>query len=183
MKNSGEIQIASRYASALFDAAKAASALAPVEKDLRDFARAAQENEELSEFISSPLLNRAQQTKIITAMADSFKAHAVTKSFLTTLADQRRLRLVAEIAEQFTKMAEEERGEMSAELISAIAVSKEEEQLVTDRLAKIYGKKIKLHVRQDPKLLGGAIIKIGGMQLDASVAGKLERMNIALKAA
>lgn len=183
MKNAGEIQIASRYVSALFDVAKAASVLGPVEKDLRDLALAAKENTQFASFIDNPLLNRAQQSKIIEALADSMKVNAQTKAFLITLASQRRLGLLPEIAAQFAAKAEQDRGEMSAEVISAYPLSSEEVKEVAEHLGKAYGKKINLTVSHDKKLLGGIVVKIGGMQLDSSVAGKLDRLNQALKAA
>lgn len=183
MKNSGETQIAARYVSALFDVAKTASAVANVEKDLRDLAAAAAKDASFADFLTSPLLGAKQQAKVVAALADSFSAHAVTKSFLVALANAKRLPLIAEISRQFSKKAEAARGEMSAELITAQPVSKEELASVADKLGKVYGKKIKLTGSQDTSLLGGAVIKIGSVQLDASLAGKLQRIEQTLKAA
>jgi len=183
VKNSGEIQIASRYVSALFDVAKAASAVAPVEKDLTDLANAAKSDAGFAEFIASPLLGAKQQAKVVSALADSFKAHAVTKAFLITLASAKRLTLLVEIARQFAQVAENERGELSAELVTATPVGKDEIAAVADRLGKAYGKKVILTSTQDKNLLGGALVKIGSLRLDATLAGKLERMEQKLKAA
>lgn len=169
--------------SALFDVAKAASAVAPVEKDLTDLATAIAETETLAEFIASPLLNRSQQAKIIAALADSFKAHKITKEFLVALAGAKRLSLLPEAARQFAKMAEEARGELTAELVTAAPISDKEAAEVAEHLGKAYGKKVKLITSQDKSLLGGVVVKIGGVQLDSSIAGKLNRMNLALKAA
>jgi len=183
VKKSGQTQIASRYVSALFDVAKAASALAPVEKDLTDLAGAIAAEASLTSFIESPLLNGSQQAKIIAALADSFKAHVVTKQFLITLAEAKRLNILQEVATQFAKKAEEDRGELSAELITAAPISTAEADEVAAHLGKAYGKKIKLKSSVDKSLLGGVVVKIGGVQLDSSIAGKLDRMNLALKAA
>ncbi len=183
MKNAGETQIAARYVSALFDVAKAASGVASVEKDLNDLAAAANSDAGFADFLSSPLLGANQQAKVVAALADSFSAHAVTKSFLVALSQAKRLALLAEIARQFTKKAEEDRGELAAELVTARPVSKEELALVADHLGKAVGKKIKLTGSQDKSLLGGAIVKIGSLQLDSSLAGKLQRIEQTLKAA
>lgn len=183
MKKTDHIAIAARYVSALFDAAKDASALAPVEKDLRDLAIAVRDNKSLAEFMASPLLNRAQQAKIIEALAASLGVHAITQSFLVVLASQKRLETLPEIAVQFACKAQEARGEMSAQIVTAQPISKEEEAEVAAHLGKAYGKKVTLTTSQDKKLLGGAVVKIGGLQLDASLAGKLERLEQSLKAA
>ncbi|MDX2074183.1 MAG: ATP synthase F1 subunit delta [Alphaproteobacteria bacterium] len=183
MKNSGEIQIASRYVSALFDVASAASALVPVEKDMHDLARAAKSDKGFADFLASPLLGAKQQAQVVAALADSFAAHAVTKAFLVTLAQAKRLDLIAEISRQFAKKAEEARGELSAEMVTAKPAGKEEMALVAEHLGKATGKKINLTSAQDPKLLGGVMVKIGSVQLDASLAGKLQRLEHTLKAA
>ncbi len=183
MKHSGEMQIASRYTSALFDIASAASALDAVEKDIADLARAAVGNEGFADFIASPLLNRSQQQQVVAALADSFQTHPVTKAFLVALAGARRLTLLAEIARQIAEKAQEARGEVSAELVTALPVGDKETALVAERLGKAYGKKVTLRNVQDARVLGGAVIKIGGVEIDASLAGKLQRLEQTLKAA
>lgn len=183
MKQSGLGPIAERYVSALFDVAKQASAVGDVEKDLNDLARATKENEGFANLLVSPILTREQQAKLMAALADSFNTHKITKAFLGTLATQRRLLALAEIAAQFTKIAEASRGEMSAEIITATPIAKAEADQVAARLGKAYGKTVKLKTTQNTALLGGAIVKIGGMQLDASLAGKLNRLEQTLKAA
>lgn len=183
MKNAGEIRIAARYVSALFDVAKAASALGDVEKNLNDLMCAAKDSNIFAEFVSTPLLGAQQQADIVAVLAEKIAAHAVTKSFLLTLATQRRLALLVEITKQFNVLSEKERGELSAQLITATAVSQADMQVISERLGKIYGKKIKLTGTQDKHLIGGAIVKIGSLQLDSSLAGKLSRMEQRLKAA
>jgi F-type H+-transporting ATPase subunit delta len=183
VKKSGEIQVSARYVSALFDVAKSTSVLATVEKDLLILSSAVTESEELAALIASPLLNCEQQSKAIAVLADHLKTHALTKAFLVALADSKRLVLLPEIARQFTVKAEAERGEMTAELVTALPLSSAEIEEVTARLGRAYGKKINLRTREDKRILGGVVVKIGGVQLDSSVAGKLERLNLALKAA
>jgi F-type H+-transporting ATPase subunit delta len=72
---------------------------------------------------------------------------------------------------------------MSAEMIAASPLKPEEAARVSDRLSKSFGKKVNLEVRHDPALLGGVILKIGSQQLDASLAGKIARLKVALQAA
>ena len=177
------MQVATRYVSALFDVATAASALESVEKDLNDLALAATSQQGFADLISNPLLTRAQQEQIMAAIADSFKAHKITRDFVMTLASAKRLALLPEVARQLTAKAEQARGEVSAQLITATPIGKDEQAMVAERLGKAYGKTVKLTSIHDPKLLGGAVVKIGGMQLDASLAGKLQRLENTLKAA
>jgi F-type H+-transporting ATPase subunit b len=64
----------------------------------------------------------------------------------------------------------------SAEVISALPLSDDEMEMVkNDILAKV-GSQASVTFRIDPTILGGLVIRIGGKQLDASVAGQLESM-------
>jgi F-type H+-transporting ATPase subunit b len=64
----------------------------------------------------------------------------------------------------------------SAEVISALPLSNEEMEVVkSDLLAKV-GNQATITFRVDPTILGGLVIRVGGKQLDASVAGQLESL-------
>ena len=183
MKHTGNIQLAARYVSALFDVALKASAIDAVEADLNGLATSAETNPAFGEFLTNPLLGSAQKSKAVSALMDKFAVNAVTKQFLIILAEQKRLPLLPLIAELFSKKAEEARGEMSVELVSAAPINQDEQAAITQRLEKAYGKKITLQTSVDASLIGGMIIKIGSKQLDASLAGKLSRIEHTLKAA
>ncbi len=64
----------------------------------------------------------------------------------------------------------------SAEVVSALPLSDEEMEAVKrDILAKV-GSQATVSFRIDPNILGGLVIRVGGKQLDASVAGQLESL-------
>ncbi len=64
----------------------------------------------------------------------------------------------------------------SAEVVSALPLSDEEMEAVKrDILAKV-GSQATVSFRVDPNILGGLVIRVGGKQLDASVAGQLESL-------
>ena len=68
----------------------------------------------------------------------------------------------------------------SAEVTSALPLSKEEEESVKKGvLAKVGAQAVTFRV--DPSILGGLVIKVGDKVLDGSVAGKLEGLRQSLK--
>ncbi len=182
MKSSSS-EIAGRYVNALFSLANEASAVAAVEKDLNVLAAEASSQPDFIQFLNNPLLTRDQQKSVIAALADKIAAHALTKKFLATLAEQNRLIVLVDVAAQFSKLAQEQRGEVTAEVISSAKLDDAQAAIVTEQLSRALNKKVTLHYSVDPSLLGGMVVKIGSQQLDASLAGKLNRLNIALKAA
>jgi F-type H+-transporting ATPase subunit b len=69
----------------------------------------------------------------------------------------------------------------AAEVVSALPLTAEEQEIVrTDVLSKI-GKKIAVDFRVDPSILGGLVIHVGDKVLDGSVAGQLEDLRQSLQ--
>jgi len=96
------------------------------------------------------------------------------------LAENRRLRALPDLAEQFEQLRAEEEGTLQAELISAQAVDKKVQSSLADALSKRLNRKVSLETSVDKQLLGGAVIRAGDMVIDGSVRGRLKRMASAL---
>lgn len=181
MKASGQKQIAERYVRALFDAAEGVRD--EVEKDLAMLAGMLKASEDFQRFLGNPLMTRSQQAKIMAAILSDMKAHKLTQKFIAVLAGERRLTALPGITLLFIEWARAARGEMAAELIAPTPLSVSVVDKVALRLGKASGKKMILSMRHDPTLLGGVIVRIGSLQLDSSLAGKLARLGRKLKAA
>lgn len=181
MKTSGAKKIAERYVRALFDVS--GKAQAAVEKDLKALQAALASSRELAGLLSNPLLTRVQQAEAMDAVLSAVKADKMTRQFVALLARQKRLSLLPEIIAIYMHEAATRRGEMKAQLVSAVPLKDADVAKIGERLSKTYGKKIILETRQDPELLGGVVINIGSLQLDSSLSGKLRRLKNTLKAA
>jgi F-type H+-transporting ATPase subunit delta len=81
----------------------------------------------------------------------------------------------------FRQIAAAERGEVSAEVTSAHALSPAQEKELKTALKGVAGKEISIAVTVDPSLLGGLIVKIGSRQIDTSLKTKLNSLKLALK--
>lgn len=181
MKTSGAKKIAERYVKALFDAS--GDSLGKVERDLVELQAALAWSKEFRQLLVNPLLTRDQQAKAMDAVLTSVKAHKLTRDFLNLLARKKRLPLLPEIIALFVEWSAKARGEMKAEVVSAAPLKDADVAAIGKRLAKLYGREILLETRQDPELLGGIVINIGSLRLDASLSGKLRRLGNKLKAA
>jgi len=176
-------EIANRYASALFDLAQAAKSVDVIDAALAELSALVNDNKDFANFTHNPLLNRAQQAQIIASISDAIKAPELVRGLLNALAEQKRLPLIENVAQIFAEKAQDLRGEMSAEIVSATALDASEQAAIAERLSKAYGKKIHLTLRTDASLLGGMVVNIKSTQLDASIAGKLNRLEVGLKVA
>jgi F-type H+-transporting ATPase subunit b len=69
----------------------------------------------------------------------------------------------------------------SAEVTSALPLSKEEQAAVKKNVLDKIGAKANIEFRVDPQILGGLVVRVGDKVLDGSVAGQLESLRKSLK--
>ena len=68
------------------------------------------------------------------------------------------------------------RGELKAELKSAKELSDNEITKITDELTKNFSSKIKLNYTHDKSLIGGLVVQVGSIMVDASIKNKLQQI-------
>ena len=85
-----------------------------------------------------------------------------------------------QILRSFSDRVQEEEGELSAKVTSAVPLDAEHRKVLLDRLKGTFHKELVLQENVDPKLLGGAILQVGNSLWDGSVIGKLNRMKALL---
>ena len=74
------------------------------------------------------------------------------------------------------------RGEISAEVISAVALDKARTAAVEKVVGSLAGSdKLSLSMRVDPSLIGGLVVRIGSRMIDTSIRTKLNRLETAMK--
>ena len=97
------------------------------------------------------------------------------------IARNRRLFAVADMIKAFRALLARERGEVSAEVATAHALTPEQLQLLSDTLRASVGKDVQINTRVDPNLLGGLVVKIGSRMIDSSLRTKLNNLKVAMK--
>jgi F-type H+-transporting ATPase subunit delta len=167
----------------LFDLAKDQKALDQVQSDLSAFKGLLLESADLARLIESPAISRDEQVKALTAVAKAAGASDLTTRFLGLLADKRRAFALPGVIDAFSGMLSEEKGEVAAELVSAIALSKEQTEAIQDKISKSVGKTVTMTSSVDPGLLGGLVVRVGSRMIDASLKTKLHQLELAMKGA
>jgi F-type H+-transporting ATPase subunit delta len=173
--------LAARYALALFDLADERKALDAVANDLRILRGLLGDSPELSRLIRSPVISRAEQGKAIAAIAQAADLSPLTRNFLGLLAQNRRLFALPAIIVSYLARLAERRGEATARVVVAQALSAEQRAAMDEQLRKAVGRKVAVEVEVDPSLLGGIIVKLGSRMIDASLKSKLYRLQLQMK--
>lgn len=173
--------LAGRYATALYDLADEAKQLDTVAADLARLRSMIEESDELRRLIASPLVSRGQLAKAMDALVEQAGLGELTRRFVRTVATNRRLFALRPIIEAFSRMLADRRGELTAEVTSAKPLTPQQAEAVNSALRGAVGRKVSMDLKVDPRLLGGLKVKVGSRLVDASLASKLQRLQLAMK--
>lgn len=173
--------VADRYARSLFDLAREGSALDNVEQDLARFEGLLNESADLQRLVKSPVFSAEDQERAVAAVLSSAGISGLAANFIRVVAKNRRLFAVPDMIRAYRRIAAEARGETSAEVTSAHALSASQEDELRAALRQVAGRDVTINVSVDPSLLGGLVVKMGSRQIDTSLKTKLNGLKLALK--
>lgn len=173
--------VAERYAGSLFELARESNSIAAVEKDLGRVEELIAGSEDLKRLIASPVFSAEEQFRAIAAVADRAGIKGLVGNFLRVVAKNRRLFAMPGMIRAFRQIAAANRGETTAEVTTAHALSAEQKKELAATLKQVAGKDVAISVTVDPSILGGLIVKMGSRQIDTSLRTKLNSLKLALK--
>jgi F-type H+-transporting ATPase subunit delta len=178
-----ESTVAERYAGALFELAREKNSLVSIERSLDQFLGLLRDSADLRRFVLSPMFSSAEQQQGLTAILKASGIDGLPRDFLLVLARNRRLFAVESVIKAYKSLCAKERGEVEAQVFSAVPLTTAQLQDLTDTLRQKLGKTPKLAQTVDPKLLGGLIVRVGSQMIDTSLRTKLKNLEKLMKEA
>ncbi len=173
--------IAARYALALFELAKDEGALKKLEADAETLGAALAASADLRSAIASPVIAREDQANAIAAVAAKLKLSPLTANTLALMASKRRLFVLPQFVASLAARISADKGEVTAEVTSATALSPDQAKKLSAALKARVGKDVKLKTTVDESLIGGLVVKLGSTMIDTSVKAKLAALQNAMK--
>ena len=173
--------IASRYAQALFELSKEENGLKGLEADIDALSAALTLSSDLRDVIASPMVPRDDQAAAIAAIAAKMGVSALMANTLTLMANKRRLFVLPQLLVDLRARIAAEKGEVTADVTSAAALSADQATKLAATLKASVGKEVKLNTVVDESLIGGLIVKLGSTMIDTSVKSKLAALQNAMK--
>ncbi|MBI5165994.1 MAG: F0F1 ATP synthase subunit delta [Magnetospirillum sp.] len=173
--------IADRYATALFGLADSMNLLDQVAEDLTTLKAMIRASADLRRLVGSPVLSRNQQGQAVTALAKAAGFSVLTLNFLGLAAKNRRLFVLEGVIAAYLGRLAARRGEMSASVESAVALTDTQVSQLAAALKAAYGSNITVETTVDPGLLGGLVVKVGSRMVDSSLKTKLQHLKLAMK--
>jgi F-type H+-transporting ATPase subunit delta len=156
--------MAARYATGLFDLAREQNLIDAVKADLGRFDGLVAESPDLSRLVRSPVFSAEEQTQALTAVLDKAGIGGLAAKFLKLVTQNRRLFAVRDMVRSYDELVAKHKGEA---LLAA--------------LKSVSGKDVDLHVKVDPAIIGGLVVKLGSRMVDTSLRTKLNAIKNAMK--
>lgn len=175
--------IARRYADALLTLGKkgGATRIDRFANDLDAIAQAVTDSPELAFFLKNPAFSVAEKKAVLLPILKKLGVAVSVRNFCMLLADKERLGLLPQIAKAYGELRDVEMGIVNGELLTAIELTQERKDEVTARLAEQLNRKINLTYTVDKDILGGVVLKVGDMVLDASLNAQLNILKETIK--
>lgn len=173
--------IAARYAVALFELAKDGKTLGAIESDAEALDAALTDSADLRSLIASPVYSRDEQGSAIAAVARKMGLSDLTANTLALMASKRRLFVLPQLVRALREKIAAEKGEVTAEVTSARALSQAQSEALASTLKARFGKTVKLKASVDESLIGGLVVKVGSKMIDTSIRAQLAALQNAMK--
>src|SRR3954453_22940369 len=167
-------EIAEVYARALFQAAKENDALDRVHDELGEFVDALDENQELQMFFFSPYFSSDEKKDAVDQVISG--ADERTVNFLKLLAERHRMPVLFRIRRGFDELWADEHKLLPVSVTSAVELDEKLVKGIGERIKEQTGREVELTSKVDPEVLGGLVVRVGNMVLDASVRNRLEQI-------
>jgi ATP synthase F1 delta subunit len=174
-------EIARVYADALFDVARERDELDSIHEQLGEFVDALNEIHDLRVFFFSPYFSSTEKREAISRAISGASEEFV--NFLELLAEKHRMPAIFRIKQRFDELWAEAKKRLEVTVTSAVELDERVVDKIGEEVARQTGRKIDLATEVDPDVLGGLVLRVGNMVLDASLHSKLERLRKEVAAA
>lgn len=183
MRNSSaSTEISEPYAEALMSAAQSQNLVEQIGADANAILTTLADSPELLQVLSSPVVESAKKKAILQQVFHN-QIHPYTFNILLLLVDRRRISFITTVFEQYQALLRKLNQTVLAEVISAVALSDEQQQAVREKVKALSGaQEVELKIVIDRDLIGGVIINVGSQTVDASLKGQLRRIGLRLSA-
>ena len=175
--------VSGRYATALFELARDEKSIDTVRADLDQFDAMLNDSADLKRLVRSPVFAADTQSKALSAVLDKAGITGISANFLKVLTANRRLFAVSDVIRAFRALVARFKGEASADVTVAEPLSDKNLDALKTALKAVSGKDVTLHVKVDPSIIGGLVVKLGSRMVDSSLRTKLNSIKHAMKEA
>ena len=173
-------EVGTVYGESLYELAKDESLSQELGQQLKVLRQSFQQEPDFLRLLSSPSLTKAERCQVLD---DSFrgKIHPYLLNFLKILTEKSYIRHFSDCCAAYAQRYNEDNGILPVTAVTAIALTAQQTDVLSEKLSRITGKTIDLTNRIDPSCLGGIRLDYDGQRLDDTVAHRLRSIRDLLK--
>ncbi|HVJ89869.1 MAG TPA: ATP synthase F1 subunit delta [Labilithrix sp.] len=168
--------IARRYATALLELGSESGQLDALVDELQRAADAYEASAELRTALADPLVPMQAKQQILSEISARLGLGQAAKNTLGLLLDRRRIKALPAIAARLRGLADEKRGILRAEVLTAMPRPEEYFTQLQRQLERVTGRRIALDRKLDPSLICGVVARVGDTVYDGSLLARLRQM-------
>ena len=162
------------YAEALFEVGRDKGKLDALQQQLGQFADAVDRNRELQVFFFSPYLSTAEKQEGIERAITGAEPELI--NFLELLVDKHRMPEIFRIRRELDELWKHENRRIDVTVTSAVELDPAAVEKIGQEVERQTGEKVDLSSQVDSEILGGIVLQVGNMVLDASIRSRLEKL-------
>lgn len=162
------------YAEALFEAGKEKGKLDSLQSQLAQFADAVDANRELQVFLFSPYLSSADKVEGLERAITDAEPELI--NFLELLIEKHRMPEIFRIRRELDELWKKENRRLDVTVVSAVELDDAVVTKIGQEVERQTGEEVELSSRVDDTILGGIVLQVGNMILDASIRSRLEKL-------
>jgi F-type H+-transporting ATPase subunit delta len=134
------------------------------------------EDARVSALVGNPHVQRAELVSFVAELT-GVSGNDKALNYLRLLADNGRLALLPQIAQQYAALRAEVENTVDVTVTSALPLTAEQSEKLTQALTRRLRRTVRLSATVDPSLIGGAVVRAGDFVVDGSLRGRVERLS------
>jgi F-type H+-transporting ATPase subunit delta len=167
-------KVASRYAKALLELAIENKKVDSVLGDMHFLLQTNNEAREFELLIASPIINADKKIAVFKLVFEQFEE--LTMSFVELITKNGREGILPAIAQEFDAQVKSHRGIVPMTLVSAVPLDKATKDTIVSKVQVAVKGTLEITEEIDESLIGGFVVKMGDIQVDASVLSQFNNL-------
>jgi F-type H+-transporting ATPase subunit delta len=162
------------YAEALFEVARDRGRLEQIGDGLGQFADAVAADRGLQVFLFSPHFSSAEKAEGL--RRGVLGADPELSNFLELLIEKQRMPEIFRVRRELERLRKREQRQIDVSVTSAVELPPAVVARIGEEIERQTDHRVELASRVDEEILGGIVLQVGNMVLDASIRNRLEKL-------
>lgn len=172
--------IPSRYAKALYKFALEHDNAPKVYEEMQHVVQAFESNADLGATLSNPYVSAADKSKLL-LLAAGKDAGEDYKGFVRLIIDNKRESYAYEMALAYRDLYRKANGISTVKITTAIQLPEDELKKLRKLIEKAFpGRTLEFSERLDDSIIGGFIVDVDHVRMDASISNEIEKLRLTL---